>query len=185
MTGTRAAIRYAKAVLDLARERDAAAALDADMKLIRNTINKSRDIQLLLKNPVIKAGLKKAALKAVFSEVAPITHALIDILADNKRLELLGVVAEKYIILYDRLKGKEVAIVTTAVPLTDEFKVKVMAKVKELTPHQVTVENKIDESIIGGFILRIGDLQYDASIANTLNRLKRTFHTNVDVSIMN
>lgn len=182
MTGTRAAIRYAKAVLALSGEQEATEAIHADMNDIAKTISQSKDLRLLLKSPVIKAEIKKKALKAVFENAAPATHSLIDILADNKRLELLGTVAEKYIFLYDKQKGKEVAVVTTAVPLTDALKAKVLTKVKELTRHEVTIENKIDESIIGGFILRIGDLQYNASIANKLNTLKRTFNTNFDAS---
>jgi F-type H+-transporting ATPase subunit delta len=76
----------------------------------------------------------------------------------------------------------EVATVTTAVPLTKELEAKVLAKVKELTGNDVSLENKIDENIIGGFILRVGDLQYNASIANKLNTLKREFTNNTYVS---
>ena len=53
-----------------------------------------------------------------------------------------------------------------------------MAKVKELTGKEVEVVNLIDESILGGFILRVGDIQYNASIANKLNNLKREFTLN-------
>ena len=68
--------------------------------------------------------------------------------------------------------------VTTAVPLTDDLNAKVLAKVKELTGKEAVIENKVDESILGGFILRVGDMQYNASIANKLNNLKRTFSQN-------
>jgi F-type H+-transporting ATPase subunit delta len=54
----------------------------------------------------------------------------------------------------------------------------VLAKVKELTGKTTEIENTVDESILGGFILRVGDLQYDASIANKLNNLKREFTLN-------
>lgn len=185
MTGTRAAVRYAKAVLDLAKDQNVMEAVNTDMKTILSTITQSKEIQMVLKSPVIKASLKKASLKKIFTGISPLTNALIDILAENKRVALLGTVAEKYIILYDKLKGKEVAIVTTAVPLTAALEAKVLTKVKEFTQNEVTIENKIDESIIGGFILRIGDLQYNASIANKLNTLKRVFNTNFDVSTLN
>ena len=70
------------------------------------------------------------------------------------------------------------AIVTTAVPLTDDLKTKVLAKVKELTGKEASIENIIDDSILGGFILRVGDIQYNASIANKLSKLKREFTLN-------
>jgi F-type H+-transporting ATPase subunit delta len=76
------------------------------------------------------------------------------------------------------LKGTQIAKVTTAVPLTEALKTKVLAKVKELTKKDVEVINIIDESILGGFILRVGDIQYNASIANKLNNLKREFTLN-------
>ena len=58
---------------------------------------------------------------------------------------------------------------------TADLETKILAKVSELTGNKVSIENKIDENIIGGFVLRVGDLQYDASIANKLNSLKREF----------
>ena len=87
--------------------------------------------------------------------------------------------ASKYNQLYDVLKGREVATVTTAIAITDDLKAIVLAKVKELTGKKdVEVKNVIDESIIGGFMLRVGDIQYNASIANKLNKLKREFTLN-------
>ena len=73
------------------------------------------------------------------------------------------------------MKGEEVAYVTTAVPLTSDLEKKILETVTKATGSKVTLENKIDESIIGGFVLRVGDTQYDASIANKLNGLKREF----------
>ncbi|MDG1713952.1 F0F1 ATP synthase subunit delta, partial [Lacinutrix sp.] len=80
--------------------------------------------------------------------------------------------------LFDKLTGTELATVTTTLPLTEDLKVKVLAKVKELTGKEVAVENIIDENILGGFVLRVGDLQYDASILNQLSKLKREFILN-------
>jgi len=84
-------------------------------------------------------------------------------------------VALKYIILNEELKGKGIAYVTTAIPLSAELEKKVLAQVSKLTGNKVTIENKVDQSIVGGFILRVGDLQYDASISNKLNTIKREF----------
>ena len=136
----------------------------------------------MLQSPVIKLSDKRAVLKEIFSGVHAVSTGLIDMLVDNNRVGLLKIIAEKYIILHDKLRGEELAIVTTAVPLSEELEKKVLAKVKELTGNNATIENKIDESIIGGFILRVGDLQYNASIANQLNNLKRDLHNNTYVS---
>jgi F-type H+-transporting ATPase subunit delta len=178
MAGTRAAIRYAKAVLSLASEQKNADVVNNDMKLIATSIAENKDLSNMLQSPVIRSSVKKAVLMEAFKNTNALTSSLIDTLIGNKRLSLLESVAFNYNRLYDELQGTQVAKVTTAVPLTDDLKVKVLAKVRELTGKQVEVKNIIDESILGGFILRVGDIQYNASIANKLNKLKREFTLN-------
>jgi len=178
MAESRAAIRYAKAVLSLATDQKATEAVNKDMKLIVNTIAQSKDLREMLLNPVVRSSVKKAVLSQAFKNSNKITGDLINTLIVNKRIALLGDVASKYNQLYDTLIGVEVAQVTTAVALTDALRTKVLAKVKELTGKEIEVINIIDESILGGFILRVGDIQYNASIANKLNKLKREFTLN-------
>lgn len=178
MSGSRAAIRYAKAILSFALEQNKEVEVNNDMLLIANTIDESEDLQLLLSSPIIKSQLKKVAIKEVFaSEITSLTFGLIDLLIDNKRLPIFNDVAKKYTVLFDKLKGIEVAQVTTAVPLTEALNKQVLNKVKEITGKEATIENSINPDIIGGFILRIGDVQYDASIANKLQGLKRQFES--------
>ncbi len=98
-----------------------------------------------------------------------------NLLVDNRRISMLNEVALKYIILSEKFKGQNVAYVTTAVPMTTKLEEQLLKKVEGLIGNKVTLKNKIDESIIGGFVLRIGDLQYDASISNKMNNLKREF----------
>ena len=178
MAGARAAIRYAKAVLSLATDKKATDSVNKDMKQIVKTIGESDDLREMLQNPLVRSSVKKSVLNQVFKNTNAITGNLVNTLIANKRIALLEDVASKYNQLYDTLKGTEIAKVTTAVPLTDALKVKVLAKVKELTGKEVEVVNIIDESILGGFILRVGDIQYNASIANKLNKLKREFTLN-------
>ncbi|OMP32180.1 MULTISPECIES: ATP synthase F1 subunit delta [Mangrovimonas] len=179
MAGERAAVRYAKAALSLASDNNNADAVNNDMKLIATTIAGSKDLSEMLLSPVVRSSVKRAVLSEVFKNTNAITTNLIETLITNKRIALLEVVANKYTHLFDVLKGIQVAKVTTAVPLTDALKAQVLAKVKELTGGtEVEVQNIIDEDIIGGFILRVGDMQYNASIANNLNKLKREFTLN-------
>jgi len=176
MSGSRAAVRYAKAILSFALEQSKEVEVNNDMLMVVNTIEESKDLQLVLNSPVLKTELKKAALKEVFSsKVSGLTIGLIDLLVENKRLSILTDVAKKYTVIFDELKGIEVAKVTTAVPLTEALNTQVLAKIKEVTGKEATIENNIDPNIIGGFILRIGDVQYDASISNKLQVLKREF----------
>jgi len=173
---SKAAIRYAKAVLQQATEANAAKEVFDDMQSVSMTLVGSKELRSVLNSPVIKAEDKKEALLKIFVNESAITKGLIHVLVENKRVAQLGNVATSYIDLYNESKGVKVAEVTTAVALTPALEEKVLAKVKELTGStSVTLENEIDPSIIGGFILRVGDLQYNASIANQLGNIKREF----------
>ena len=178
MAGARAAIRYAKALLNLATDSKTAEVVNKDMKLIADTLAESKDLSEALLSPVISSSIKKSTLLEVFKNTDKSTSSLIDTLVANNRIDILGDVASKYNQLFDESKGIEVATVTTAVELSADLKKKVLAKAKELTGKNVEVENIIDESILGGFILRIGDVQYNASVANQLNKLKQEFTLN-------
>ena len=178
MAGARAAIRYAKAVLSLASDLKSADGVNGDMKLIAGTIAESKELSDVLKSPVVSSPIKKSILLEVFKNSNKATLNLIDTLIANNRIDILGEVAQKYNQLFDESKGIEQATVTTAVALSDDLRKKVLAKAKELTGKDIEVENIIDESIIGGFILRIGDIQYNASISNQLSKLKREFTLN-------
>jgi F-type H+-transporting ATPase subunit delta len=125
---------------------------------------------------LLRQTTKKQALIQIFDTNSDVTKGLIQILTSNKRINLLGNVAGAYVNLYNNSKGVKVATVITAVAITPEIQATVLSKVKEMTGSEnVTIHNTIDDSIIGGFILRIGDLQYNASIANQLGNLKREF----------
>jgi F-type H+-transporting ATPase subunit delta len=178
MAGTRAAIRYAKAVLDLAKDQNTVEAVNNDMMLIADTVAKSKELSDMLLSPVLPSEVKKSALLEVFKDSNIITTGLIDTLISNKRINILSEVASTYNQLYNQLRGSEIATVTTAISLSNDLKSKVLTKAKELTGKDVELKNIVDQSIIGGFILRIGDLQYNASIANQLNKLKREFILN-------
>ncbi|WP_027138146.1 ATP synthase F1 subunit delta [Gaetbulibacter saemankumensis] len=178
MTGARAAIRYAKAVLSLASDNTSAEAVNNDMKLIADTISKSNDLKEMLLSPVVSSSVKKAVLLEVFGKSTKEITNLINLLVANNRVAILDQVAAKYSELFDQAQGIELATVTTAVALNAALEEQVLAKAKELTGKDVQLKNIVDESIIGGFILRVGDVQYNASIANQLNKLKKEFSLN-------
>ena len=178
MANSRAAIRYATAILDLAKEQNIAEVINADMQMITSTVAESKELKMLLQSPIVKKDTKTATLKEIFATANPLTLKLVDVLSANKRLAIFATTATEYTALFDAANGFQKAVVTTAVPLTETMSAKVLAKVKELTGKEAIIENKVDERILGGFILRVGDLQYNASIANKFNNLKRTFSQN-------
>lgn len=182
MKGNRAAQRYAKAILGLAKDQNAADAVHGDMQDILDTVKNSKDLKDMLASPVIKNGLKKSTLLEIFKNLNGVTKGSLDLLIDNSRIAILDLVAQHYILKYNEANKVQEAIVTTAVPLNDELQQVVMAKVKELTGEEASLRQVIDEDIIGGFVLKVGDLQYDASIARKFSNLKKKFKDNTYIS---
>lgn len=170
---SRAAVRYAKAVLSLAQDKNATSEVHKNMTTIADTVDASKDLRLMLASPLVRNEIKLASLKEIFKGANAITEGLFSTLVENKRIGILGNVAFQYNKLYNELNNTQTATVTTAVPLDAVLKNRVLAKVKELTGNEASIDNIVDESIIGGFILRIGDLQYNASVAHKLTTLRR------------
>ena len=173
MAGTRAAIRYAKAILEIAESKGVAVAVSEDMNSIASTINRNLELSTFIQNPTLKVEVKEKALLEVFANTNSVTKMLFHLLFENKRFEILEAIALEYNNLFDIMNGVEVAKVTTAIPMDAALEAKVLAKIATLSDKKITIENSVDASIIGGFILRIGDKQYNASIANRLQVLKR------------
>lgn len=173
MKGTRAAQRYAKAILDLAVDQKVSEDVYKDMESITKTVISSSELQDVLASPVIKDELKKNALKEIFKNAHPFTFGAFDLLLDNNRIVLLKYVAQQYVELYNELHNIQSAKITTAIPLDASLEAKIQKKIRELTGNSAKIENIVDPSIIGGFILRIGDLQYNASVAQSFSKLRR------------
>ena len=174
MSSTRAAIRYAKAILEIADSKSVASEVNADMTLIASTIKSNSELSSFIQNPLVKTEAKKDVISEVFVSVNPVTQSLFRLLLENKRFEILDGIAVEYNKLFDVMNGVEVAKVTSAIPMDAALEAKVSAKIASFSSSKkITIENTVDPSIIGGFILRIGDKQYNASIADRLQLLKR------------
>jgi F-type H+-transporting ATPase subunit delta len=173
MASTRAAIRYAKAILEIAESKGVADAVSADMNSIASTISGNLELSTFIQNPTLKVEVKENALMEIFANTNNVTKSLFHLLFENKRFEILEGVAVEYSKLFDIMNGVEVAKVTTAIAMDAALEAKVLAKIATLSDKKITIENTVDASIIGGFILRIGDKQYNASVANRLQVLKR------------
>jgi F-type H+-transporting ATPase subunit delta len=173
MASTRAAIRYAKAILEIAESKGVAQTVSDDMNLIAATISANLELSTFIQNPTLGVELKENALLEIFAASSAVTKSLFHLLFENKRFEILEGIAIEYSKLFDIMNGVEVAQVTTAFAMDAALEARVLAKIAALSDKKITIENHVDASIIGGFILRIGDKQYNASVANRLQVLKR------------
>jgi len=172
---SRAASRYAKAILETAVSNGKANQVSDDMKSIIAAVASSNDLNQFLVSPIITSDMKLSALSEVFSSVQNETSLLFKLLQANKRFEILVAIAMQYNAQFDDMNGVEVANVTTAFPITPDLEAQILIKAATISTKKLTIHNTVDPSIIGGFILRIGDKQYNASVSNRLQELKREF----------
>lgn len=174
MSSTRAAIRYAKAILGIANDKKVAETVSQDMLVIAETMASNSELNLFIQNPLISTDAKKEVVSQVFSSVNSVSKSLFQLLMENKRFEILESIAVEYNKLFDEMNGVQLAEVTTAVAMDTVLEAKVSAKIARFSScKKITIQNTIDPSIIGGFILKIGDKQYNASVVNRLQILKR------------
>jgi F-type H+-transporting ATPase subunit delta len=170
------ALRYAKALIDLAEEQKALEAVKTDMELFLNTVKGSSELAAVLGNPIISHSKKVNILADIFgSKVSKVTIAFLNIMVNKGRGEVLYTTAQEFIGLYDIKNHITNAKVVTASPLSAENKKKMLDDVQKAIGGTVKLTDKVDPSLIGGFVLTVGDRQVDTSIAHSLKRMKKDF----------
>jgi F-type H+-transporting ATPase subunit delta len=175
------AARYAKSLIDLAQEQNSVEAMRNDMELFHHTLRVNPELKAVLANPIVSHSKKIKILDEVFSaKVSKTSIAFFKLMVNKGRGEVLYVTAQEYINMYD-VKNKIVhANVISATTLSAENKKKMVADITAATGGTVKLEAKTDPSLIGGFVLTVGDRQIDTSIANDLRKLKKEFAQGVN-----
>lgn len=168
-----AAQRYAKAIYSLAEEDEATDAIFEDMQLVSTTLADNKNLRAVLESPIISLQQKRNVAKEVFKGLHKYSLQLINVLANNKRISILGKVATAITQMHETSKGIQHAHVTTAIEIDSKFEKQIQDKIKSLTGLNAILDKEINSSLLGGFVLRINDLQYDASVRSQLNKIKR------------
>lgn len=174
---SKAGARYAKSLIDLSTEQNALEEIKNDMAFFEQVVDDNSELEAILKNPIVPLDKKAGILSDLFgSKVHQITNSFLKLVVNKGRSAILFDTAKQFIAQYNAIKGIVTAEVTSAIALTEVSKAEVVALVKkEIGANEVIVKEKVDEKLIGGFILKVGDKQFDASIASGLNKLKKEF----------
>jgi len=176
MSEIQVASRYAKSLIDLAEEQNSLEAIRVDMESFIKVMRQNSQLQAVLKNPIIGTDKKISILNQLFEgSFHKIILSFFKIVVSKGRSEILYATAKEFINEYNIKKGIVHAVVTSADALTEEQKSKITALVTEATKAQIVLDTRIDPSLIGGFILKVGDRQVDTSISSSLNKLKKEF----------
>lgn len=173
MKSTKVASRYAKSLLEIAIEQKNVDSVLGDMKFLLQTNNETRDFELLVASPIINADKKIEIFEKVFDQFEAVSMNFVKLITKNGREEFLPEIARSFEAQVKEYKGIVPITIITASALDNATRSKIVAKVQETVKGQLEIEEKIDASLIGGFMVRMGDMQIDASIANQFNNLKQ------------
>ena len=177
MSAERLSYRYAKSLIDLAKEQGKLEVIKGDVANLLTAVQ-SRDLELMLKSPIVSKMKKANALEALFGDgFDDMTMSFMDILLTKGREMYIPEIAEEFMSQYKEMNKISTVRLVTAQPLTDaalaEIKAKLIAS-NELKAN-VEIETVVDPSLIGGFRLEFNNLQYDASVAHRLNEMRKAF----------
>jgi len=154
------ASRYAKSLIDLAQEQSSVEAIRADMELFLHTLKANSQLKAVLANPIVSHSKKIKILDEVFAgKVDKVSIAFFKLMINKSRGEVLYATAQEFINLYDIKEHIIKASVVSATALSEENKKKMIADIQAATGGTIKLDAKVDPSLIGGFVLTVGDRQ--------------------------
>lgn len=175
MNSSKIAVRYAKALFELALDRDATDTLYRDMKTVSYLCSMS-EVKAVINNPVLSQQKRKEVIVALVGDDADkLTVKFIGLMFDHGRGDYLAAAARNFIDLTRRHRGIRQVTITTAIPVSDKLKEEMAALIAGKEKGGIEYLEKVDDSIIGGFILRVDDAYIDASVRNRLNNYRKEF----------
>lgn len=178
MNLSKISVRYAKALFDLALEKNKLEAVYADVLLVHQALKDHGQLSLYLKSPVVKPSQKQTLINQAFKDsINDISLNFLGLLIQNKREGHLEDIIRRFFDVYRKHKGIKSAIIATAVPLSDDVKSKFHALLSSIYKTGIELEAIQNTSILGGFVLTVGDQQYDASVSTGLKRMKTALLT--------
>ena len=173
--GIRASLagRYASALFDLARDERQIEAVSNSLGTVKAALAGSPDLKAVTTSPLVNRGEAAKAIAAASAALGldPLTTRFLGVLAKNGRLSQLGAAIATFARLAAAHRGETTAEVTTAHPLNDDQVAALKAQLKARGGSNVAIDARVDPSILGGIVVRLGSRMIDASIKTKLNNL--------------
>jgi F-type H+-transporting ATPase subunit delta len=179
MLTSKVAKRYAQGLLDFTNESGQTNAVFAEMKDVKKVMSESEDLNKFFKTPYIDAKKKEDVAKEIFKGFSPVSQNLITLVIRHGRENHLKNIAQEFINKVEDINGVQRITLTTATQLSKE-NVDQILKSTDLVKagSNFDLNLTINPDILGGYILRVGDQQIDASVKSKLNNIKKDFHLN-------
>jgi len=166
--------RYALALLDLADEDKSLDAVADDLRALRGIIGESEELRRVLRSPMFSREQQAGALAAILekAELGETVRRFVQVLARNRRLFALPQIIDAYLSELARRRGEVTAHVTSAVALSEDQRQALVESLKSSAGGKVQVDVKVDDSLIGGLIVKVGSRMIDNSLRSKLQRLQ-------------
>ncbi|HBQ60655.1 MAG TPA: ATP synthase F1 subunit delta [Balneolaceae bacterium] len=176
MLVSKAARRYATALLGLAREQDSVERTLEDVLLIKNTLEDSRDLVLFLKSPIIKPDKKVAALDEIFGDqLSELVHKFVSLIAKKNRQNMLDEIVAAFVEKYNEFAGIISAEIFVAKKLDSKELENVKSSLEKFTNKKVNISTTVQEDLKGGIAVKINDTVMDATVKHKLEQLEDVF----------
>jgi F-type H+-transporting ATPase subunit delta len=182
MRESKVASRYAKALFDYAAEEKILDQVREDMDVIYDLSEASRHFRLFLQSPVIRKDKKLAVINEIFKpHISKQALTYLQIIVRKSREAYIPGIALDFIHLHKEHQGIKLATLVTAAPVDEDVRKKVILFLERRTKFKIELHEQTDPSLIGGFVIKIENFQYDASLLRQFKRLKREFDVNIFV----
>lgn len=176
MSEIQVASRYAKSLIDLAQEQNSVEPIKNDMEVFVNTLRNNPTLQAVLKNPIVGLDKKVNILNELFaSKLHPLILSFFKIVVNKGRGEILYATAKEFLNEYNLRQNIVKATVTSAAPLSPDNLQQLKEVISGSTKGEVILSTIVDPALIGGFVMKVGDKQFDASISGKLHKLRKEF----------
>ena len=173
MKGTKAASRYAKALLELSIDLNKVDQVAGDMNFLLETSRETPEFQAFLNSPVVKVDKKISIFHEIFGQFEQESMKFVELVIKNRKESILPEIALSFEHQVKAHKGIIPIQLISAAPLNKATKEEILSKVQKTVNGELEVTEVLDAELIGGFIVRMGDMQIDASVSNQFNNLKQ------------
>ncbi len=174
MNQSKISVRYAKAIFSFALEKNILDDVKSDITLIFDVCQQASDFIILIESPIVTTSKKQEIAQEIFkNKINASTLSFINLVFANKREIYLKNIARNFLNIYRKYKGIKQVIFTSAYQINDELRQNISESIKKNFNTEFELSEVVNEELIGGFVLRIDDQQYDTSISRKLNKLRR------------
>ena len=175
MSVIQVASRYASALLEEAQRLNVVDEVFNDMKTVQTTVSESRELTLMLKSPIVNSGIKQSSLRSIFDgKVSTLTSSFLSLLVKKRREAELPHIVDAFFEAYNAFMNIVEVSVVSAVELSPALEDQIISSIQgQLGDVTLQIKKSIDPSLLGGFVVKVGDRVFDTSLHHKLKSLKR------------